>query len=31
VRGSLAYPQYASNWRANDELAAPIRKITITN
>jgi hypothetical protein len=31
VRGTLAYPQYASDWRGNDELASPIRKITITD
>jgi len=31
VRATLAYPNYASNWRADDELAAPMRKITITN
>jgi len=30
-RGTLAYPQYAQDWRADDELAAPTRKITITN
>lgn len=30
VRGTLAYPQYSSDWRANHTLAAPIRRITIT-
>jgi hypothetical protein len=30
-RGTLAYPGYASDWRSNDELASPIRKITITD
>lgn len=31
VRGTLAYPQYADDWRANDEWATPIRKINVTN
>ncbi len=31
VRGALAYPQYANDWRGNDELASPFRKFTITN
>ncbi|HUQ10832.1 MAG TPA: BsuPI-related putative proteinase inhibitor [Steroidobacteraceae bacterium] len=31
VRATLAYPNYAADWRASDELAAPIRKLTITN
>ena len=31
VRGTLAYAQYANDWRANDELAAPVRKINVTN
>lgn len=31
VRGTLAYPQYANDWRSNDELAAPIKKISVTN
>lgn len=30
-RGTLAYTNYASDWRADDEMAAPMRKITITN
>jgi hypothetical protein len=31
VRATLAYANYASDWRANNALAAPIRKITVTN
>ncbi len=30
-RAKLAYANYASDWRADDELAAPVRKITIQN
>lgn len=30
-RAKLATPNYASDWRANDALTAPTRKITITN
>ena len=30
-RGTLAYAQYANDWQANHELAAPVRKITITD
>jgi len=30
-RATLAYANYASDWRANDELAAPVRRITIQN
>lgn len=31
VRGTLAYAQYANDWRANDELATPIKTITVRN
>ena len=31
VRAILAYPQYAEDWRGNDELSSPIRRITITD
>jgi Intracellular proteinase inhibitor len=31
VRGTLAYAQYSADWRSDDELAAPIKRITITN
>jgi hypothetical protein len=31
VRGTLAYSGYASDWRSNNTLAAPLRTITITN
>lgn len=30
-RATLAYPNYATDWRAANDLAAPIRKVTITN
>jgi hypothetical protein len=31
LRGTLAYSGYASDWRSNNALAAPLRTITITN
>lgn len=31
VRGTLAYPQHASDWRGSNPLAAPLRTITISN
>ncbi len=31
VRGTLAYPQFDSDWRGNNALAAPLRTITISN
>jgi hypothetical protein len=31
VRATLAYPNYASDWRADNALAVPIRKITVSN
>jgi hypothetical protein len=30
-RAKLAYANYSADWRANDPLAAPVRKVTIQN